>query len=93
MRDANDPGTLEMVFPRRRGRPPQHGVAMTAAERARNYRANRKHRRQTGSRVLHVQSDTTLLDKIRDAISSGRSPTAIGRLVAELASRYPAAVD
>jgi len=93
MRDEKDPGTLELVFPRRRGRPPLHGVAMTAAERARNYRANRRHRRETGSRVLHVQSDTTLLDKIRDAISVGRTPMAIGRLVAELAARYPAATD
>nr|WP_295375884.1 hypothetical protein [Pseudoxanthomonas sp.] len=91
MRDEKDPGTLEMVFPRRRGRPPLHGVAMSAAERARNYRANRRHRRETGSRVLHVQTDTTLLDKIRDAISSGRSPATIGRLVAELSVRYPAA--
>lgn len=91
MRDEKDPGTLEMVFPRRRGRPPLHGVAMTAAERARNYRANRRHRRESGTRVLHVQSDTTLLDKIRDAISAGRSPSVIARLVAELATRYPSA--
>jgi hypothetical protein len=38
MRDDEDPGTLEMKLPRKRGRPPKHGVAMTEAQRASSYR-------------------------------------------------------
>jgi hypothetical protein len=38
MRDDEDPGTLEMKLPRKRGRPPKHGVAMTEAQRASSHR-------------------------------------------------------
>ncbi len=41
MRDEQDPGTLELTLPRKRGRPPTFGYAMTDAQRAARYRARR----------------------------------------------------
>ena len=41
MRDEQDPGTLELMLPRKRGRPPTFGYAMTDAQRAARYRARR----------------------------------------------------
>jgi hypothetical protein len=41
MRDEEDPGTLELMLPRKRGRPPTFGYAMTDAQRAARYRARR----------------------------------------------------
>jgi hypothetical protein len=41
MRDDKDPGTLELTLPRKRGRPPKFGYAMSDAQRAARYRARR----------------------------------------------------
>lgn len=86
MRDEQDPGTLELMLPRKRGRPPKFGYAMTDAQRAARYRARRAG--QAGHADVRSCSDMVLLDKIRAAISS-RDPELTGFLVHVLWQRYP----
>lgn len=86
MRDDNDPGTFELVLPRKRGRPPKFGYAMSDAQRAARYRA----RRAGQARHADVRdcSDMVLLDKIRSAIRA-KDAELSGFLVHVLWQRYP----
>ena len=86
MRDEQDPGTLELTLPRKRGRPPTFGYAMTDAKRAARYRARRAG--QAGHADVRSCSDMVLLDKIRAAISS-KDPELTGFLVHVLWHRHP----
>ena len=66
---------------------------MTPAERSRRYRETRKSDvksalRKRGDLMLDQYSDAALLDAIRAGIASGQAAKT-GRLVAELARRYP----
>jgi hypothetical protein len=76
MRDDKDPGTLELTLPRKRGRPPKFGYAMSDAQRAARYRARRAG--QANHADVRSCSDMVLLDKIRAAVSArhrtGRIP-------------------
>jgi len=86
MRDEQDPGTLELMLPRKRGRPPTFGYAMTDAQRAARYRARRAG--QADHADVRSCSDMVLLDKIRAAIST-KDPELTGFLVHVLWQRYP----
>ncbi len=86
MRDEKDPGTLELALPRKRGRPPTFGYAMTDAQRAARYRARRADQADEGD--VRRCSDMVLLDRIRAAISS-KDPELTGFLVHVLWERYP----
>ncbi|WP_372163771.1 hypothetical protein [Xanthomonas euvesicatoria] len=84
MRDEKDPGTLEMQLPRKMGRPPKHGVAMTAAERAAAYRFNRKNNAHAAWRK--DVSDAAMIDALREAMSRGEADYAL-KLLADLRMR------
>ena len=86
MRDDNDPGTLELVLPRKRGRPPKFGYAMSDAQRAGRYRARRSG--QANHADVRQCSDMVLLDKIRSSIRA-KDPELTGFLVHVLWQRYP----
>jgi hypothetical protein len=86
MRDEEDPGTLELMLPRKRGRPPTFGYAMTDAQRAARYRARRAG--QADHADVRTCSDMVLLDKIRAAISA-KDAELTGFLVHVLWQRYP----
>lgn len=93
MRDSGDPGTAELALPRRRGRPPVKGVTMTAAQRAADYRARRKHAAVNLGRLAGVDSavaervsTVALLDTLRDCFSSG-DPVNGRRVLRVLAQR------
>lgn len=88
MRDEQDPGTKEMLLPRKRGRRPLNGEALTPAEKQARYRAARA-RAANATANPEDFSDTALLDRIRLSISDGASKTAIGWYVRELQRRYP----
>lgn len=86
MRDDKDPGTFELALPRKRGRPPKFGYAMSDAQRAARYRARRAG--QANHSDVRKCSDMVLLDKIRGAIR-GKDPELTGFLVHVLWQRYP----
>jgi len=86
MRDDKDPGTLELTLPRKRGRPPKFGYAMSDAQRAARYRARRAG--QANHADVRSCSDMVLLDKIRAAVSA-RDTELAGFLVHVLWQRYP----
>ena len=94
MRDQHDTQTSDLI-PAKRGRPvlDSDRGPMTPAERARRYREARKSDvksalRKRGDLMLDQYSDAALLDAIRASIAAGRGGKT-GRLVAELARRYP----
>jgi len=87
MRDHKDPGTIEMHIPKKRGRPPINGEAMTPAEKQRRYRAERARASSAMGRPKE-HTDTVLLDCIRRSLSDGSSARTIARLVDELAQRH-----
>lgn len=87
MRDEKDLGTLEMPLKRRRGRPPVGDVAMTPAQRARNYRINRKIAAQCAYRK--EVSDAAMIDALRDAMARGESHYAL-QLLSDLRARVQA---
>ncbi|WP_108084950.1 hypothetical protein [Xanthomonas translucens] len=87
MRDEKDPGTLEMPFKRRRGRPPVGNAAMTPAQRAANYRFNRKMAAQAAYRK--EVSDAAMIDALRDAMAKGEADYALD-LLSDLRSRVQA---
>lgn len=94
MIDQHDTRTIDLM-PAKRGRPVldvERGP-MTPAERARRYREVRKADvksalRKRGDLMLDQYSDAALLDAIRAGIAAGQGAKT-GRLVAELARRYP----
>lgn len=94
MRDQHDAHTAD-AFPAKRGRPcldAEQGP-LTPAERAKRYRQMKKADvrsalRKRGDLMLDQYSDAALLDAIRASIAAGASAKS-GRLVAELARRYP----
>ncbi|MBH1642701.1 hypothetical protein I5U75_04350 [Stenotrophomonas maltophilia] len=86
MRDDKDPGTLELTLPRKRGRPPKIGYAMSDAQRAARDRARRAG--QANHADVRSCSDMVLLDKIRAAVSA-RDTELAGFLVHVLWQRYP----
>jgi len=86
MRDEEDPGTLELMLPRKRGRPPTFGYAMTDAQRAARYRARRAG--QADHADVRTCSDMVLLDKIRASITA-KDAELTGFLVHVLWQRYP----
>lgn len=87
MRDDKDPGTIELHIPKKRGRPPINGEAMTPAEKQRRYRAERA-RASNATGQLEELSDTVLLDCIRRSLSDGSSARTVARFVDELARRH-----
>lgn len=94
MRDQHDTQTSDLIAPKI-GRPvldPDRGP-MTPAERAKRYRQTRKADvksalRKRSDLMLDQYSDAALIDAIRAGIASGQGAKT-GRLVAELARRYP----
>ncbi|MEA9951724.1 hypothetical protein VDG37_03030 [Xanthomonas campestris pv. raphani] len=88
MRDDKDPGTIEMQLPKRRGRPPINGVAaQSAADHSRAYRQRRKSAVNNFSRG-QVLTDVQLLDRLRQAITSGNAKLA-GIYARDMQERYP----
>ncbi|WOB49430.1 hypothetical protein NYR97_19880 [Xanthomonas hydrangeae] len=88
MRDEKDPGTIEMQLPKRRGRPPANGVAaQTAADHSRAYRQRRKSVVNNYKRG-EVLTDMQLLDRLRQAITSGNAQLA-GIYARDIQDRYP----
>ncbi|NYF19403.1 hypothetical protein HDC36_000840 [Xanthomonas sp. JAI131] len=87
MRDEKDSGTMEMPLPRRRGRPPVGDVAMTPAQRAREYRWRRKDARDAAYRK--EVSDAAMIDALRDAMAKGDADYALD-LLADLRARVQA---
>lgn len=75
MRDVKDPGTIEMKLPKKAGRKPVGDAAMTAAERAREYRQRRKEQKAKGrlapvdERVAATTSTMALLDTLRECVT------------------------
>lgn len=88
MRDTKDPGTLEIRFPVRAGRPALFGQPMTPAERARRYRARRAERRRVARRTPQCATVVGLLDELRGCMAVG-SARNVHRILAEIATRYP----
>lgn len=91
MRDANDPGTVEMELPlpaRKRGRPCSGSKPMSAAVRARLYRR----RRALGLLLstLHEVSDAALIDAVRRNIRDGE-PDVRDMYIEELVRRHHSA--
>lgn len=87
MRDEKDPGTLEMQLPRKQGRPPKYGEAMTAAERARDYR--RKRKQESMAYLGQSQKEVSIaatIDSLRYAFANGEADTALA-LLADLRMR------
>jgi len=94
MRDQHDTHTSDLI-PAKRGRPvlDVDRGPMTPAERAKRYRDNRRTDvksalRKRGDLMLDQYSDAALIDAIRSGIATGQGAKT-GRLVAELARRYP----
>lgn len=88
MRDAKDPGTLELRFRARAGRPSLFGRPLTPAERARRYRQRRADRMRMARRAPEKATDVGLLDELRGSMASGRVRN-IHRIIREIAARYP----
>jgi hypothetical protein len=88
MRDAKDPGTLELRFRARAGRPSLFGRPLTPAERARRYRLRRADRMRMARRAPEKATDVGLLDELRGSMASGRIRN-IHRIIKEIAARYP----
>jgi hypothetical protein len=88
MRDAKDPGTLELRFRARAGRPSLFGRPLTPAERARRYRQRRADRMRMARRAPEKASDVGLLDELRGSMALGRVRN-IHRIIREIAARYP----
>jgi hypothetical protein len=94
MRDELDPGTIEMHYPARTGRPALSGAAMSGAERARRYRARKLAKIVEARRDPSKASNATLLSGLRDAMALSDAGTTSGnvlvrQILAELAARYP----
>ena len=98
MRDALDPGTIEMPLQKKRGRPAKYSFgAMTPAERAKSYRENRKleARQALPSIIVDANNpvrDVAILDALRKAVAAGDA-RAIYELTSELRDRYPSLRD
>lgn len=88
MRDARDPGTVEMRFSRRAGRPSLFGRPLTPAERARRYRQRKADRMRLARRVPEKATDAGLLDALRGSMALGRA-SHIHRILGAIAERYP----
>jgi len=88
MRDAKDPGTLELRFRARAGRPSLFGRPLTPAERARRYRQRRADRIRLARRAPGKATDAGLLDELRGSMAAGRARN-IHRILSEIAARYP----
>jgi hypothetical protein len=94
MRDDEDPGALELKLPRKRGRPPKLGIAMTDAQRASNYRQRLSRKaalvgrdgRNDKSNLIEL-SDAQLLEAIRMAMQEGNGKR-VGMLCDQLKDRY-----
>lgn len=88
MRDEKDPGTLELTLPRKRGRPPRYGKAMSAAERMRIYRkANAREVEKFNYHRLADYSDVVLLAALREDIALPY-PEGVRCILAELGKRH-----
>jgi hypothetical protein len=98
MRDEKDPGTIEMVLSKKRGRPARHGRAMTDAERAHEYRLRRASRADHALRVIHkgegtqvaafgLTDDAVLLDALRTAMAADNR-LAVHVITDEIRRRY-----
>lgn len=98
MRDALDPGTIEMPLQRKRGRPAKYSFgAMTPAERAKSYRENRKLEARQALPCIILDADNpvrdvAILDALRKAVAAGDA-RAIYELTSELRDRYPSLRD
>jgi hypothetical protein len=90
MRDARDPGTVEMRFSRRAGRPSLFGRPLTPAERARRYRQRKADRMRMARRAPDKASDVGLLDALRGSMALGRAQH-VHRILNAIAERYPIA--
>lgn len=88
MRDAKDPGTIEMRFPSKVGRPSLFGRPLTAAERARRYRARKAERMHMARRVPARASEVGLLDELRSCMAVGQA-YGVHRILREIGARYP----
>lgn len=88
MRDAKDPGTLELRFRARAGRPSLFGRPLTPAERARRYRQRRVDRIRLARRSPEKATDVGLLDELRGSMALGRARQ-IHRILSAIAERYP----
>lgn len=87
MRDEKDPGTVEMQLPRKQGRPPKYGEAMSAAERARDYR--RKRKQDAMAYIGQPEQEASIaaaIDSLRYAFAQGEANTALA-LLADLRMR------
>ncbi|PPU32376.1 hypothetical protein [Xanthomonas sp. CFBP 7912] len=87
MRDEKDPGTLEMQLPRKQGRPPKYGEAMSAAQRAREYRRNRK----LEFKPVSEMRDASLIDEVRRVIglvADGYDQDILDMYIEELVKRH-----
>ena len=92
MRDEFDTSTFELTLPRKVGRPPKFGHAMSQADRAARYRRSRATRATAAIGKERDAPDTALVDAIRWALSNG-DPQAASRAIAELARRYPVGAE
>jgi hypothetical protein len=84
MRDDDDPNTLETPPPRKRGRRPKGDVAMTPAQRAREYRWRRKWDADAAYRK--EVSNAAMIDALRDAMARSDADYALD-LLADLRAR------
>ncbi|MFC4729266.1 hypothetical protein [Coralloluteibacterium thermophilus] len=84
-RDTLDPGTLEMPLQRKRGRPPKHGRAMTATERAAAYRD--RQRAGYGSRRITVTAEDFRLLCDVEAVLLSAKRKGMAERIAALADR------
>lgn len=96
MRDALDPGTIEMPLQRKRGRPSKFsGGAMSAAERAKRYRDARRIETRVAVTCIVLEaenpvSNAAILDALRKAVAEADA-RAVTVLTDELRARFPIA--
>ncbi len=89
MKHVNDPGTLELQFPKKRGRPTLYASALTPAERARRYRRRRFQRMEEALSDLQRAPLKSLLEWLAMAERHGHAPHLGWEVAAEVARRFP----
>ncbi|MBX9403199.1 hypothetical protein K4L06_17960 [Lysobacter sp. BMK333-48F3] len=95
MKHADDPGTLELDLPKKRGRPTLYTSALTPAERARRYRRRKADRFDAawsdpaGAETGILCQALAWLAANPDAVSERTAQQLGWKIAKELARRFP----